>query len=77
MTITAPSESWSEISKTGRGARNLWKSGRGDVAWQHRGLWSLSPEFKSRPRPSDNLVIFFNSSEAELPVFLSHFNEVL
>jgi hypothetical protein len=27
------------------------ESGRGGVAWQHRGLWSLSPEFKSRPRP--------------------------
>ncbi len=32
--------------------------GRGGVAWQHRGLWSLSPEFKSRPRPTHCLRIF-------------------
>ena len=31
-------------------------SGRGDVAWQHRGLWSLLPGFKSLPRP--HLAIF-------------------
>ena len=51
MSVTKPSESRPELMKSGRGARFAWKSGRGGVAWQHRGLWSLSPEFKSRPRP--------------------------
>jgi hypothetical protein len=53
MTVTKPS---TKLGKCGRGARFAWKSGRGDVAWQHRGLWSLSPEFKSRPRPHQVFV---------------------
>ena len=36
----------------------LWISGRGDVAWQHRGLWSLLPGFKSLPRPHRKRFLF-------------------
>ena len=35
-----------------------WISGRGDVAWQHRGLWSLLPGFKSLPRPHRKRFLF-------------------
>jgi hypothetical protein len=73
MTLTKPSI-WPRKSKNGRNHRNQHQSGRGGVAWQHRGLWSLSPEFKSRPRPHPILIVFLYTAKTNLLILLGHFN---
>jgi hypothetical protein len=56
MSVTKPSI---KLGKNGRGAEKVHRSGRGGVAWQHRGLWSLSPGFKSLPRPHNRWIPIF------------------
>jgi hypothetical protein len=80
MTLTKPSKSRPKILKSGRGVSFARKSGRGDVAWQHRGLWSLSPGFKSLPRPHRlwmRSIVFLYSAKPKLLVLPRHFNQVV